>query len=135
MELTPLATEEARDGWFLHESIATAIPPNLRRVSLRRAAGRAGRCRGADRRAHLQHGAAAQPPLRPERTPLLDRVRFRNHVLQQVIQLLSLSRAGGRGKRRGRISYAQLGINQLGAVYEGLLSYSGFFAQRADSTR
>ena len=28
-----------------------------------------------------------------------------------------------------RISYAELGINQLGAVYEGLLSYSGFFAQ------
>jgi len=28
----------------------------------------------------------------------------------------------------GRISYAQLGINQLGAVYEALLSYKGFFA-------
>jgi type II restriction/modification system DNA methylase subunit YeeA len=51
-------------------------------------------------------------------------------VLQEVLQLLSLSREGRRGKgSRGRISYAQLGINQLGAVYEGLLSYSGFFAQ------
>src|SRR5262249_31016338 len=51
-------------------------------------------------------------------------------VLQEVIQLLSLSREGGRGNRRrgrGRISYAELGINQLGGVYEGLLSYSGFF--------
>jgi hypothetical protein len=27
------------------------------------------------------------------------------------------------------VSYAQLGINQLGAVYEALLSFSGFFAQ------
>src|SRR5690606_2769313 len=27
------------------------------------------------------------------------------------------------------ISYAQLGINQLGAVYEGLLSYTGFFSR------
>ena len=36
-------------------------------------------------------------------------------------------RGDGR-RRRGRISYAQLGINQLGAVYEALLSYRGFFA-------
>ena len=42
---------------------------------------------------------------------------------------MSLSRDGA--GRRGRISYAQLGINQLaGAVLdEALLSYSGFFAQ------
>ncbi|MFC7483014.1 N-6 DNA methylase [Luedemannella flava] len=36
-----------------------------------------------------------------------------------------------RGKKKGRggfISYAQLGINQLGAVYEGLMSYTGFIA-------
>ena len=35
----------------------------------------------------------------------------------------------GKKARRGRISYAQLGINQLGAVYEALLSYRGFFAE------
>ncbi len=36
----------------------------------------------------------------------------------------------GRGRERGGfISYAQLGINQLGAVYEGLMSYSGFIAE------
>ena len=35
----------------------------------------------------------------------------------------------GRQRRRGGfISYAQLGINQLGAVYEGLMSYTGFVA-------
>ena len=63
-------------------------------------------------------------------TPLLDRVRLRNRVLQPVIRLMSLSRpARGRRGRRGRISYAQLGINQLGAVYEALLSYRGFFAE------
>jgi len=66
----------------------------------------------------------------PERTPLLSRVRLRNHVLQRIIELLSLSREG-RG-RRGRISYSQLGINQLGAVYEGLLSYTGFFVEEKD---
>ena len=43
---------------------------------------------------------------------------------------MSLTRpAKGRARRRGRISYAQLGINQLGAVYEALLSYRGFFAE------
>ena len=63
-------------------------------------------------------------------TPVLDRVKFRNETLQQVIRLMSLTRpAKGRSRRRGRISYAQLGINQLGAVYEALLSYRGFFAE------
>lgn len=64
----------------------------------------------------------------PARMPLLSRVRFRNLVLRQVIELMSLTR-GGKGKRRGRVSYAQLGINQLGAVYEALLSFRGFFAE------
>ena len=35
----------------------------------------------------------------------------------------------GASARRGRISYAQIGINQLGAVYEALLAYRGFFAE------
>ena len=71
----------------------------------------------------------------PERMPLLRRVRFPNRVLREVIELMSLSRppskgkGRGKGKRRGRVSYAQLGINQLGAVYEGLLSFRGFFAE------
>ena len=65
----------------------------------------------------------------PERTPTLSRVRLRNEVLQRVIRLLSLTRPAGKRRRRGRISYAQLGINQLGAVYESLLSYQGFFAE------
>ena len=53
-----------------------------------------------------------------------------NETLQRVIQLMSLTRpAKRRNRRRGRISYAQLGINQLGAVYEALLSYRGFFAE------
>ena len=34
----------------------------------------------------------------------------------------------GKNQRGGFISYAQLGINQLGAVYEGLMSYTGFIA-------
>lgn len=62
--------------------------------------------------------------------PLLDDVVFANHVLRDVLEQMSLSRPKGKGKSRsrGRISYATLGINQLGAVYEALLSYRGFIA-------
>ena len=41
--------------------------------------------------------------------------------------LLSKESKGRKGSDRGFISYAELGINQLGAVYEGLMS-TGFFA-------
>ncbi len=64
----------------------------------------------------------------PKHTALLAKVVFPNHLLQRIIQLMSLSRPAKGKRRRGRISYAQLGINQLGAVYEALLSYRGFFA-------
>jgi hypothetical protein len=69
----------------------------------------------------------------PSRMPLLGgqitkaRVRFRNGVLREVIELMSLTKAKP-GRKRGRVSYAQLGINQLGSVYEALLSFRGFFA-------
>ncbi|MER6752229.1 class I SAM-dependent DNA methyltransferase [Streptomyces fungicidicus] len=53
--------------------------------------------------------------------------RLRNETLYRVLRLLMLTR-GKRRERGGFISYAQLGINQLGAVYEGLMSYSGFVA-------
>lgn len=61
--------------------------------------------------------------------PLLGKVRFPNHIWQTIIRLMSLTRGQGRGRRSGRVSYQLLSINQLGAVYEALLSYRGFFAQ------
>lgn len=64
----------------------------------------------------------------PERTALIEKAHLRNSKLLQIINLMSLSR-GGKGQRRGRISYSNLGVNQLGAVYEALLSYRGFFAE------
>lgn len=64
------------------------------------------------------------------KTPHLNKVVFSNETLQKVVRCMSLSEAGrGRKPGRGRISYAHLGIHQLGAVYEALLSYRGFFAQ------
>ncbi|SFM73166.1 hypothetical protein SAMN04487980_1004385 [Streptomyces sp. cf124] len=61
---------------------------------------------------------------------LLD-TRLRNATLYKVLRLLMITR-GKKGERGGFISYAQLGINQLGAVYEGLMSYSGFIAGDED---
>ncbi|MEU1884622.1 class I SAM-dependent DNA methyltransferase [Micromonospora rifamycinica] len=58
--------------------------------------------------------------------PKID-TRLRNKVLYEVLRRLMLTR-GGKRRRGGFISYAQLGINQLGAVYEGLMSYTGFVA-------
>ncbi|MGV0836884.1 Eco57I restriction-modification methylase domain-containing protein, partial [Mycolicibacterium thermoresistibile] len=64
---------------------------------------------------------------KPEAIALIDEVKLGDAALQQVLRHLLLSKES-KGRDRGFISYAQLGINQLGAVYEGLMSYTGFFA-------
>lgn len=60
-------------------------------------------------------------------TSLINDAKLSNAELQRVLQHLLLSKEA-KGKDRGFISYAELGINQLGAVYEGLMSYTGFIA-------
>ena len=132
LELTPLTNEAERQGSFLHDSIqmlfklvgeGTDDPTKKDRVT-------------GNLFDSTQTGRDAfqMAPLKShlfdlDRTPLLNKVVFPNHILQRIIQLMSLSRPAKGKRRRGRISYAQLGINQLGAVYEALLSYRGFFAQ------
>ncbi|MBK6606655.1 MAG: hypothetical protein IPG24_14510 [Leptospiraceae bacterium] len=64
----------------------------------------------------------------PEYTPLFNTVKFPNHVWQKVLVRLSLAKHE-KSKSIGRVNYAELGVNQLGAVYEGLLSYQGMFAK------
>ena len=69
-------------------------------------------------------------PRYDDEAPLLD-TRLRDEALYKVLRRLMLAKGSGRkgkNQRGGFISYAQLGINQLGAVYEGLMSYSGFIA-------
>jgi len=57
------------------------------------------------------------------KTPILNSVILRDQVLKNVIAKLSLAEMGtGKKKKMARISYSNLGLNQLGAVYEGLLS-------------
>lgn len=66
----------------------------------------------------------------PEFTEMITHAKLRNSVMLRIIDLMSLTReTGRRNDRRGRISYANLGINQMGSVYEALLSYRGFIAE------
>ena len=64
---------------------------------------------------------------RPEATTLIDEVGLGNGALLRVLRHLLLTKENTKSGR-GFISYVELGINQLGAVYEGLMSYSGSFA-------
>lgn len=133
LELVPLHTEKAQNGYFLHDSLQTLFRivqqgfPTSPTASDKK--GTLGLDFADTVDAHGMRVTALNSPLfDDERLDALKGVRFRNKVLQEVLQLMSLSKEQRRGQR-GRISYAQLGINQLGAVYESLLSYTGFFAQ------
>ena len=64
---------------------------------------------------------------RPVATALIDEVGLGNGALLRVLRHLLLTEENSKSGR-GFISYVELGINQLGAVYEGLMSYSGSFA-------
>ncbi|MCO8302917.1 Eco57I restriction-modification methylase domain-containing protein [Streptomyces sp. RKCA744] len=72
----------------------------------------------------MTHDGTAPPSARR-----LD-LRLRNKVLHQVLRHLTVVEGRGRGGRGGFISYANLRINHLGAVYEGLMSYTGFIADQ-----
>lgn len=116
LELVPLQSESARNRYFFHDSLSQLFSllssgydmddRNTKSIIVRR---------------------IDSPLFDDARFHILKQIKFRNFILQDIICQLSLSQKQ-RGKNRGRISYANLGINQLGSVYEGLLSYRGFFA-------
>lgn len=116
----PLATDTARNGTHLYESLHRLFVL----VDTGHTAGSS-----ADDEGGLQFEALRADLFKPDATPLIDGVKLGNHALQRVLEQLLLSKER-RGRGRGFVSYAQLGINQLGAVYEGLMSYSGFFADQ-----
>ncbi|MFI3135971.1 MAG: hypothetical protein QX197_04260 [Methylococcaceae bacterium] len=127
LEMIALHTEEAQQGTYINDSIQLlfdlidqGFQPDANLSTLAFSSGDAEAFSITPLKSHL---------FDPKKTSTLNRVRFPNHLMQKIIQLMSLTRpSSGRFSRRGRISYAQLGINQLGAVYEALLSYKGFFA-------
>ena len=126
LELQPLTEEPSQNGYFIHDSMRTLFRLIFEGFNYEK---KTKTLAFTEQRPIFRLFPLNSHLFDPARTSLLNGVKFRNVVLQKIIDLLSLSRGGGGNKRRGRISYAQLGINQLGAVYEGLLSYSGFFAE------
>jgi hypothetical protein len=116
LESVPLRTLADREGTFLWESLQRTLDLLYTGLDLTDEA------RGTG----LRLPAVKVSLLDPESTPLLNGLRLRNEAVQQVIRLLSLRSTG---KSTGRISYAKLGIGQLGAVYETLISFTGVVAK------
>ena len=116
LEMVRLNSQESRDGYFFDDSIRHLF--NL--LSDGHNAGVSGlfksfRVRPID-----------SPLFNDKNLHHLGEVRIRNIKWQEIIKALSLSK-----KRNycGRISYANLGVNQLGSVYESLLAFRGFYAE------
>ncbi len=121
LEMVPLQTTEAREGRYFDATLR-----QLFRLVRQGCGASAERALIAGSEKEVFSLAPLDSRLFEEdATPLLNQVTFPNHIWQQVIKGMSLSR----GRRKGRVSYQLLSINQLGAVYEALLSYRGFFAQ------
>lgn len=129
--------EEAEEGYYLDNTLKTLFKiiyeghPTEKDIREPREQGRLGEAVETER---LNQNAFNINPLKshlfdPEKTELISKAKIRNSVLYKIVHMMSISKPKSRKERAGRISYAQLGINQLGAVYEALLSYRGFFAK------
>ena len=116
LESVPLRTTADREGSYLWESLQRTLDLLYTGLDLA----------DEERGSGLRLPAVKVSLLDPESTPLLNGLRLRNEAVQQVIRLLSLRSTG---KSTGRISYAKLGIGQLGAVYETLISFTGVVAK------
>ncbi|BDA63842.1 class I SAM-dependent DNA methyltransferase [Actinomyces capricornis] len=139
--LRELHEESSRSGTHVYESLELlfALVDRGRNADAGNAgsAGGAGGPGGAagpwpgDGEAEPFSGLVFQPMradlFRPASTALIDEVGLGNEAMLRVLRHLLLTR-GESGAGRGFISYVELGINQLGAVYEGLMSYTGSFA-------
>jgi hypothetical protein len=68
----------------------------------------------------------------PTRTAWLDAAAIPDGAMREVVHLLSVERPP-RGRRSApprRFSYADLGVDQLGSIYEGLLAYEPEITER-----
>ncbi|MCB0669226.1 MAG: hypothetical protein KDC80_25560 [Saprospiraceae bacterium] len=119
LEQVPLHSEQSLNGYFFHESLSQLF--HILSTGYRE------RYQGGNRSFRVRH--IDSPIFDEHRLHHLNRVKFRNKVWQDIICQLSLSKQQKK-KTRGRISYANLGINQLGSVYESLLAFRGFYAEQ-----
>lgn len=116
LEQVRLISDEARNGYFFDDSIHhlfAILSKGFHKDD--EADNKSFRVRPID-----------SPMFNDSRLKQLQDVRIRNVKWQEIIRALSLSHSK---KYCGRISYANLGVNQLGSVYESLLAYRGFYAE------
>lgn len=119
LEQVPLYSETSLNGYFFHETLS--------KLFYVLSSGYREKENGDNKSFRVRH---IDSPIFDERKlHHLHKVKFRNKVWQDIICRLSLSKQQ-RNRARGRISYANLGINQLGSVYESLLAYRGFYAEQ-----
>lgn len=117
LEQVPLITESSLNGYFFHQSLFQLFDLLNKGYHENEGSNKSFKIRHLD-----------SPMFDSKLLHYLDRVKIRNQVWQDVICELSLSKKQNK-KNRGRISYANLGINQLGSVYESLLAFRGFLAE------
>lgn len=118
LEQVPLATASSLNGYFFDDSIQKLFTILSTGYGEQLPQNKSFRVRKID-----------SPFFDKQKMKHLHEVRFRNSVWQNIICQLSLSKEQAK-RNRGRISYANLGINQLGSVYESLLAYRGFYAEQ-----
>jgi hypothetical protein len=119
LEQVPLYSETSLNGYFFHESLGKLFGVL--------SSGYREKENGQNKSFKVRH--IDSPLFNNAKLHHLHKVKFRNKVWQDIICRLSLSKQQ-RNRTRGRISYANLGINQLGSVYESLLAYRGFYAEQ-----
>jgi len=117
LEQVPLVTESSLNGYFFHQSLFQLFDLLNKGYHENEGQNKSFKIRHLD-----------SPMFDAHHLHYLHRVKIRNQVWQDVICELSLSKKQNK-KNRGRISYANLGINQLGSVYESLLAFRGFLAE------
>lgn len=114
LEQVNLVSQQSRDGYFFDDSIKTLFYMLSNGIN-----------EGVETKAfrviHID-----SPMFDDSKLNHLNGVKLRNQKWQEIIRSLSLSNRDG---KCGRISYANLGVNQLGSVYESLLAYRGFYAE------
>lgn len=118
LALTEIHSERARHGTHLYESLDTLFTLVDSGHSP---------ARGTDMQEGLEFQGLRADLFHPAATAHIDTVKLGNEALLAVLRKLLLSKESTK-QQRGFISYVELGINQLGAVYEGLMSYTGSFA-------
>ena len=115
LEMVRLNSDESRNGYFFDESIRHLFSLLSDGHNAAQGQGKSFRVRPID-----------SPLFNNKNLHHLAPVKIRNVKWQEIIRALSLSK---KKNYCGRISYANLGVNQLGSVYESLLAFRGFYAE------